>query len=47
MKELIKQYENAKMRSLEFMKRGQLSAYFDTLLEVNKYKRLMLVVVAN
>ena len=47
MKELIKQYENAKKRSLEFMKNGQLNAYFNTLLEMNKYKRLMLVVVAN
>ena len=47
MKELIKQYENAKKRSLEFMKKGQLSAYLDTLIEMNKYKRLMVVVVAN
>lgn len=47
MKELIKQYENAKKRSLEFVKKGQLNAYFNTLLEMNKYKRLMLVVVSN
>jgi len=47
MKELIKQYENAKKRSLEFMKKGQLNAYFNTLLEINKYKRLMLVVISN
>lgn len=47
MKELIKQYENAKKRSLVFMKKGQLSAYFDTLLEMNNYKRLMVIVVAN
>ena len=47
MKELIKKYENAKKRSIEFMKNGQLTAYFETLLEMNRYKRLMMAVVAN
>ena len=47
MKELIKQYDSAKKKSKVFMKKGQLSAYFDTLLEMNKYKRLMVSVVSN
>ena len=47
MKELTKQYETAKKNSIEFMKTGQISAYFDALLEMNKYKRLITAVVAN
>jgi hypothetical protein len=29
------------------MKNGQISAYFEALLEMNKYKRLMIAVIAN
>ena len=47
MKDLTIKYENAKLTSIEFMKRGQISAYFNALLEMNKYKRLMIAVVAN
>lgn len=47
MKELIKQYENAKKRSKVFMKKGQLHAYFDALIEMNNYKKMMVAVVAN
>lgn len=47
MKDLTKQYETAKQNSKEFMKSGQISAYFNALLEMNKYKRLMLAVTAN
>ncbi|MDT0554228.1 hypothetical protein [Urechidicola vernalis] len=47
MKELIKQYENAKSRSKDFMKKGNLSAYFETLVEMNNYKKLMVAVAAN
>jgi hypothetical protein len=42
-----KQYETAKNNSIEFMKNGQISAYLNSLLEMNKYKRLMVAVVAN
>lgn len=45
--DLTKKYENAKQKSIEFMKKGQISAYFDTLLEMNKYKRLMIAIRAN
>ncbi|WP_169835731.1 hypothetical protein [Polaribacter reichenbachii] len=47
MNELTNKYENAKQDSIEFMKNGQISAYFNALLEMNKYKRLMLAVLAN
>lgn len=47
MKDLIKKYESAKNKATAFMKNGQLNAYFEALLEMNKYKRLMVAVVAN
>ena len=47
MKNLTKQYETAKNNANEFMKNGQISKYFEALLEMNKYKRLMVAVVAN
>ena len=47
MRDLTNKYENAKYNSMEFMKNGQISAYFDALLEMNKYKRLMIAIVAN
>jgi len=47
MNSLTTQYEIAKRNSIEFMKKGQITAYFQALLEMNKYKRLMLAVVAN
>ncbi len=47
MNTLSSQYETAKNDSIEFMKNGQISAYFNALLEMNKYKRLMIAVIAN
>lgn len=47
MKDLTKQYETSKKNSIEFMKNGQISAYFNALLEMNRYKRLMVAIVAN
>ena len=47
MKEFTKQYENAKNESKQFMKNGQIGAYLNALIEMNKYKRLMVAVVAN
>lgn len=47
MQELIKHYESAKLKAINFMKAGQLNAYFDALIEVNHYKKLMRSVVAN
>jgi len=47
MNPLTKQYETAKKKATLFMKNGQITAYFEALLEMNKYKRLMLAVVAN
>ncbi len=47
MNELKKQYDKAKTRSKQFMQNGQLHAYFNTLVEMNNYKRLMVAVVSN
>lgn len=47
MKELTRQYELAKKNSIEFMRSGQIGDYLNALLEMNKYKRLMLAVAAN
>lgn len=47
MKDLIQQYESTKQLAKEYMNNGQLNDYLDTLLMMNKYKKLMTVVVAN
>lgn len=47
MRNLNTQYQIAKINANEFMKRGQITQYFEALLEMNKYKRLMVAVVAN
>lgn len=47
MKELKRQYEVAKQNATGFMKNGQISAYLNALLEMNKYKSLMTVTIAN
>lgn len=44
---LTKQYETAKKKANQFMKNGEISNYFEALLEMNKYKKLMIAVVAN
>tara|TARA_R110001583_G_scaffold40294_2_gene128835 strand:+ start:4820 stop:4960 length:141 start_codon:yes stop_codon:yes gene_type:complete len=43
MKELIKQYETAKMKSFKFMQKGQINNYFDALIEMNHYKKMITV----
>ncbi len=47
MKNITLQYEMAKQQANEFMRKGQIAQYFEALLEMNKYKRLMVAVVAN
>ena len=47
MNELTNKYESAKQDSIQFMKNGQISAYFNALLEMNKYKRLMQAIALN
>lgn len=47
MRDLAEQYEIAKHNSIELMKNGQISPYFNALLEMTKYKRLMIAIVAN
>ena len=47
MNNLLRQYETAKKRATTFMKNGQIAQYFEALLEMNEYKRLMTTIVAN
>jgi hypothetical protein len=47
MKDLTIQYENAKKRAMEFMKLGDISAYLQTLSEMNRYKRMIMVISYN
>ncbi|WP_271407018.1 hypothetical protein [Tenacibaculum soleae] len=47
MRNLNIQYQIAKNNANQFMKNGQITKYFEALLEMNKYKRLMVAVVAN
>jgi len=44
---ISKKYETAKRKANDFMKKGQITQYFEALLEMNKYKRLMVAIVAN
>jgi len=45
--ELTQHYEKAKKKAKRFMEKGQISAYFKALLEMNHYKKLMTAVAAN
>ena len=47
MNELKQQHQNAKEQATFFMKNGQINDYFKALLEINRYKRLMVAIVAN
>lgn len=45
--ELREQHEIAKRKANLFMESGQINAYFDALLELSHYKKLMKAVIAN
>jgi hypothetical protein len=45
--ELKKHYENTKRNATLFMKKGQINAYVNALLEMNRYKKLISAVAAN
>ncbi len=47
MRELKHQHEIAKNKATLFMKNGQINDYFNALLEMRRYKKLMVAVVAN
>ncbi|MHB1148664.1 MAG: hypothetical protein ACYC01_13860 [Lutibacter sp.] len=47
MKALVENYETKKNSALNFMQNGQLNAYFEALVEMNNYKKLLLTVCAN
>jgi len=47
MKALVENYETKRNSALDFMKNGQLNAYFEALIEMNSYKKLMYTICAN
>ena len=47
MNEITKKHDKAKQNSINFMRTGQISDYFNALLEMNKYRRLLNAVIAN
>ena len=47
MKSFSQQYQIAKQNAVNFMEKGQIAAYLDALLEMNRYKKLMVAVAAN
>lgn len=48
MNTLLAQYENAKLRATQLMQKGNLTGYFQTLVEINEYKKqLQLLSFAN
>lgn len=47
MNDIIKHYETAKNEALKFMRKGQINAYFDALIEMNHYKRLLIAIQSN
>jgi hypothetical protein len=47
MNDLNKHYEISRNKATLFMKNGQLGAYFNALIEMNRYKKLIRSVAAN
>ncbi|HSQ46810.1 MAG TPA: hypothetical protein VLM44_07835 [Lutibacter sp.] len=47
MKATVENYETKRNSALDFMKNGQLNAYFEALIEMNNYKKLMYTICAN
>ncbi len=45
--ELKKHYENSKNRAVLFMETGNINDYLNELIEMNRYKKLMLAVARN
>ena len=47
MNDLIQKYETEKSNAIQFMKKGEISAYLNSLIAMNKYKKLLFPVVTN
>ena len=45
--ELKKHYENSKNRAGLFMEKGNINDYLNALIEMNRYKKLMVAVARN
>ena len=44
---IANKYQNAKNKANNFMNQGLISQYFEALLEMNEYKKLMNAIIAN
>jgi hypothetical protein len=47
MKEAIQKYKTAKIKSKQYMQKGEISAYFNSLLEVNQHKKVLVAMASN
>ncbi|HKJ06780.1 MAG TPA: hypothetical protein VJ970_04880 [Flavobacteriaceae bacterium] len=47
MKNLKNKYEKAKASALKFMQNGQINAYLNALVEMNKYKTKLIAIKAS
>ena len=47
MNDLNKHYQKSKSKATRLMKKGQIGAYVNALLEMNHYKKLMVAVSSN
>jgi hypothetical protein len=45
MKALLKQYETAKNKAFNFMRKGQINNYVTALIEMNYYKKMLTISV--
>ena len=45
--ELKKHYESSKNSAVLFMEKGNINAYLNALIEMNRYKKLMVAVARN
>ena len=45
--ELKKHYESSKNKAVLFMEKGNINAYLNALIEMNKYKKLMVAIARN
>jgi len=47
MNDLILKYENTKLKAKHFMQKGQISDYFNTLIELKRQRQLLTLIIAN
>lgn len=47
MKNLMTQHELWSLKAKKYMEEGQITQYFEALLQIHKYKRLLIAITAN